>query len=221
MLGTVISPIRACREASGIDEPVGRRRVASLLVGLLLLGGCKGHTGGMTPGRGLARAAGAIATVAAASVASAATRRRDRSGESSWSDPSSSDPPELRWEPTVGGEAPLRLVQMPTGEAALAPEQIVCEETRECVAIATNDCQPVAILARHASERVVPSCEPPSTERYEPRCIHALCRLVSWTPAEIEGRRARVVEEGAAVGAGDVDTEVDADALPLPPPGYR
>ncbi|MCB9624559.1 MAG: hypothetical protein H6723_14695 [Sandaracinus sp.] len=180
-----------------------------LLGAFVLLVGCKGHTGGMTPGRAIGRAAAAIATATAATVAHAATHRRDRRGSSRHSDPGDPLAP-LPFEPqgTAGGEAPLRLVRMPTGDAALSPEDIVCSRADQCVAVAARDCRAVAVLHARAGEVRVTSCEPPG-ETYVPRCVQSLCRLESRVPNE-------VVRDDSD----DARDDGTSDPVPTPPPGY-
>lgn len=207
---------RSSSAGAGIVEGVG------LLVLALALVGCRGHTGGMTPGRGLARAAGAIATVAAATVASAATRdRRERRSGQSWSDPGEPLGPFPRRGDDGLGDAPQRLVRMPSGDAALAPEQITCTRSNECVAIAGDACHPIAVRAEVAAELGRPECEPPG-EEYVPRCVYDLCRLESLAPEQAREPappRARPADE---LRDDELrDDELRDDDVPPPPPGYE
>ncbi|MCU0671603.1 MAG: hypothetical protein MUE69_02300 [Myxococcota bacterium] len=181
--------------------------------------GCKGHTGGMTPGRGLARAAGAIATAAVAGAVAGARRNRDRRDGDAWEEGEQSNVPELPMDGELSG-APLRLVSLPTGEAALAPELIVCDDARECVAVAAAECRAVAVRRERAAEVASASCETLPAS-YVPRCVHDLCRLESLSPEEVASNRAR---EAGAVEDSTNDASDEATSggeVPAPPPSYE
>lgn len=212
---------RSSRAAAGIGEHavgvrVNRSMLGAAIVVLLASGlmGCKGHTGGLTPGRAIGRAAGAIATAAAAGIASgaAARRNRDRSGEPGWGD-ESVPPHSFRREPDG---APLRLVSMPTGDAALAPEQIVCRDASDCVPVAATGCQVVAVRRERAEEVAMAECDEPASS-YVPRCVHDLCRLESLSPEEVESIRVRE----ASRDDDPLREPTSGGEVPPPPPGYE
>lgn len=207
---------RSSRADAGSGE-VGARLVLFVLVLFVLVGvvGCKGHTGGMTPGRAIGRAAGAIATAAVAGAVAGARRNRDRHHGDAWEGDDDSNVPALPMDGELSG-APLRLVSLPTGEAALAPELIVCDDARECVAVATStECRAVAVRRERADEVADGSCAVPP-ESYVPRCVHDLCRLQSLSPEEVESNRVR--EAGANV---PTDDTTSGGEVPAPPPGYE
>ena len=214
---------RSSRAAAGIGERLGPTVVGAAIVALLASGlvGCKGHTGGLTPGRAIGRAAGAIATAAAAGIASgaAARRNRDRSGEPGWGD-ESVPPLSFRREPDG---APIRLVSMPTGDAALAPEQIVCGDASECVPVAAAGGQVVAVRRERAEEVAAAYCDAPASS-YVPRCVHALCRLESLSPEEVESIRVREAshdDDANDASNESLDEPTSGGEVPPPPPGYE
>lgn len=181
--------------------------------------GCKGHTGGLTPGRAIGRAAGAIATAAAAGIASGAAARRNRDrhgdGEPGWGD-ESVPPLSFRREPDG---APIRLVSMPTGDAALAPEQIVCGDASDCVPVAATGCQVVAVRRERAEEVAVADCDAPASS-YVPRCVHDLCRLESLSPEEVESMRVREASRDDDANE-PLREPTSGGEVPPPPPGYE
>jgi len=192
--------------------------VALVLSGLV---GCKGHTGGMTPGRAIGRAAGAIATAAVAGAVAGARRNRDRRDGDAWEEDDESNVPALPMDGELSG-APLRLVSLPTGESALAPELIVCDDARECVAVATaTACRAVAVRRERADEVASASCETPPAS-YVPRCVHDLCRLESLSPEEVASNRAREAGSNAEDSTNDPsDDATSGGEAPAPPPGYE
>ncbi len=211
----------ASTRSSRADAGSGDVGARCALVVLVITGlvGCKGHTGGMTPGRGLARAAGAIATAAVAGAVAGARRNRDRRDGDAWEEGEQSNVPELPMDGELSG-APLRLVSLPTGEAALAPELIVCDDARECVAVAAAECRAVAVRRERAAEVASASCETLPAS-YVPRCVHDLCRLESLSPEEVASNRAR---EAGAVEDSTNDASDEATSggeVPAPPPSYE
>lgn len=212
---------RSSRAVAGSGDVGARCALVVLvlvgLVGLVGLAGCKGHTGGMTPGRAIGRAAGAIATAAVAGAVAGARRNRDRRDGDAWEE--ESNVPALPMEGELSG-APLRLVRLPTGEAALAPELIVCDDARECVAVAAAECRAVAVRRERAAEVASASCESLPAS-YVPRCVHDLCRLESLSPEEVASNRAR---EAGAVEDSTNDASDEATSggeVPAPPPSYE
>lgn len=213
---------RSSRADAGSGE-VGTRLVLVVLVAFAPCGlvGCKGHTGGMTPGRAIGRAAGAIATAAVAGAVAGARRNRDRHGGDAWEEDDESNVPALPMDGELSG-APLRLVSLPTGDAALAPELIVCDEARECVAVATaTECRAVAVRRERAVEVASESCAAPPAS-YVPRCVHDLCRLESLSPEEVESNRVRAAGSRAEDSTNDTsDDATSGGEVPAPPPGYE
>lgn len=215
---------RSSRADAGSGD-VGTRLLLVVLVafGPVGLVGCKGHTGGMTPGRAIGRAAGAIATAAVAGAVAGARRNRDRRDGDAWEEDDESNVPELPMDGELSG-APLRLISLPTGEAALAPELIVCDEARECVAVATTTaCRAVAVRRERAGEVASASCETPPAS-YVPRCVHDLCRLESLSPEEVESIRVREAGTRVPNDANDAaadDAATSGGEVPAPPPGYE
>lgn len=208
----------ASTRSSRADAGSGDVGARCVLVVLALSGlvGCKGHTGGMTPGRAIGRAAGAIATAAVAGAVAGARRNRDRNDGDTWDESDESNVPELPLDGELNG-APIRLVSLPTGDAALAPELIVCDDARECVAVATStECRAVAVRRERAGEVTSASCEAPAPS-YVPRCVHDLCRLESLSPEEVEANRVRE----AASRSRSHDEETSGGEVPAPPPGYE
>lgn len=213
---------RSSRADAGSGD-FGTRLVLVVLVafGPWGLVGCKGHTGGMTPGRAIGRAAGAIATAAVAGAVAGARRSRDRRDGDVWEEGDASNVPALPMDGELSG-APLRLVSLPTGDAALAPELIVCDDARECVAVATTTaCRAVAVRRQRAQEVASASCEAPPVS-YVPRCVHDLCRLESLSPEEVESNRVREAGRSAPNdGIATDDGTTSGDEVPAPPPGYE
>jgi hypothetical protein len=180
---------RRRRSTSDDAELLGPRssrcRVLALSTALVVvavgLAGCSGHTG-RTPGHAVGAAAGAVA---AGALSAAERRNRDRRADHEWE--SAFPPPSLRREPE---RAALRLVTMPTEDAALAPHQVACRNARDCIPVAGAGCRPVAVRRERAEEVAAARCERPAST-YVPRCVRTVCRLESLSPEELESMRLR------------------------------